>query len=244
VEGTVILAFDVSGSMAAEDLQPNRMEAAKEAALSFVQRQPASVLVGVVAFSDTGFSVQPPTDDQSAVLAAISRLKPERGTSLGQGIIASLNAIAMDAGGAPIELTETPELPQGNYPSAIIVLLTDGENNEPPSPLEAARAAHDLGVRIFTVGIGSAAGAPLEVEGFTIHTRLDEAMLQQIARSTQGKYFNAETEADLREIYEDIRPELVVKPESMEVTSIFAGLGIVILLVGSALSLLWFGRVP
>jgi Ca-activated chloride channel family protein len=94
VEGTVLLTFDVSGSMAAEDLQPNRMEAAKEAARAFVEQQPRSVQIGVLAFSDSGLAVQAPTNDQDAVLAAINRLSPQRGTSLGQGILAALNTIA------------------------------------------------------------------------------------------------------------------------------------------------------
>ena len=90
----MILAFDVSGSMAADDLKPTRMDAAKAAAKAFVERQPPGVVIGVVAFSDAGLSVQAPTDDQAAVLAAIDRLGPEQGTSLGQGILASLSAIA------------------------------------------------------------------------------------------------------------------------------------------------------
>src|ERR687884_774828 len=93
VEGTVILAFDVSGSMAADDLKPSRMEAAKAAARDFVQRQPATVQIGVVAFSDGGLAVQAPTNDQAAILAAINRLAPQRGTSLGQGILMALNTI-------------------------------------------------------------------------------------------------------------------------------------------------------
>ena len=100
VEGTVILAFDVSGSMAAEDMKPTRMEAAKTAAQDFIKSQPISVQIGVVAFSDSGFSVQPPTNDQGAILAAVNRLSPERGTSLANGILVSLKAIA-DANSVP-----------------------------------------------------------------------------------------------------------------------------------------------
>ena len=95
VEGTVILAFDISGSMAADDLKPTRMEAAKVAARDFVQRQPPTVQIGVVAFSDNGFTVQAPTNNQDTILAAINRLTPQRGTSLGQGILASLKTIAV-----------------------------------------------------------------------------------------------------------------------------------------------------
>jgi len=250
IEGTVILAFDVSGSMAADDMKPTRMEAAKAAARGFVQRQPASVQIGVVAFSDNGFAVQAPTNDQEAILASINRLTPQRGTSLANGILASLNTIAAGAG-APLQLssnrspTPTPTpVPKEAYTSAVIVLLTDGENTVSPDPLAAAQAAADRGVRIYTVGVGSAAGATLHIEGFTIHTQLDEAMLQRISLLTDGAYSNAESEQDLRTIYENLDPQLVIKPEKMEVTSIFAGASILMLLIGGAFSLLWFGRLP
>jgi Ca-activated chloride channel homolog len=259
-EGTVILAFDVSGSMAADDLKPTRMEAAKAAARDFVERQPRSVQIGVVAFSDSGFAVQVPTNDQEAVLAAINRLTPQRGTSLGQGILASLKTIDLSTGqriqgetnGEPphlSNLTPTPAptpspVPKGTYTSAVIVLLTDGENNESPDPNDAAQAAADRGVRIYTVGIGSAAGTTLHVNGFTVHTELDEAMLQQIAQLTDGAYYNAENQEDLRTIYDNLGSQLVIKPEKTEVTALFAGAGILALLIGSTCSLLWFSRVP
>jgi Ca-activated chloride channel family protein len=252
LEGTVILAFDVSGSMAADDLEPTRMEAAKAAAREFVVQQPRSVLIGVVAFSDSGFGVQAPTNDQEAVLATIDRLAPQLGTSLANGIFASLNTLAAEERSAPrlyTDLTPVPTpkptpMPAGVYRPAVIVLLTDGENNTDPDPLDAAQAAADRGVRIHTVGIGSAEGTTLEIEGFAVHTQLDEALLQQISEATGGTYYNAENEQDLFRIYENLDPQWVAKPEKMEVTSIFAGVSILILLVGSTFSLLWFSRVP
>ncbi len=254
IEGTVILAFDVSGSMAAEDLEPNRMEAAKAAARDFVQKQPPSIQIGVVAFSDSGFSVQTPTNDQAAILASIDRLTPRRGTSLANGILASLKSIDAMRNPPPAprlysDLTPAPEptptpVPEGEYASAVIILLTDGENNERPDPLAAAQAAADRGVRIHTIGIGSVAGTTIHVEGFTVHTRLDEALLQEIAQVTDGLYFNAGNEEDLRMIYENIDPQLVIRPEKTEVTSIFAGASILILLVGGTFSLAWFSRLP
>jgi len=123
-------------------------------------------------------------------------------------------------------------------------LLTDGENTDAPNPLEAAQEASDRGVRIYTVGIGSAAGATLQINGFTVHTRLDEAMLQQISEIAEGAYYRAENEEDLHSIYEDLSTRLVIKPEKMEVTSIFAGASILVLLMGGTFSLLWFGRLP
>jgi Ca-activated chloride channel family protein len=253
VEGTVILAFDVSGSMAADDLNPTRMEAAKAAAREFVQQQPRSVLIGVIAFSDSGFAVQVPTNDQEAILTTIDRLTPERGTSLANGILASLNTIAaVGAEPAPslyTNLTPTPTptptpVPEGTYTPAVIVLLTDGENNESPDPLEAAQAAADRGVRIHTIGIGSAAGATLNIDGFLVHTQLNEALLQQISELTGGTHYNAENAEDLRTVYENLDPQLVIKPEKIEVTSIFAGTSILVLLIGGTFSLMWFSRLP
>lgn len=247
-EGTVILAFDVSGSMAADDLEPTRLEAAKVAAQDFIERQPSSVQIGVVAFSGSGFAVQPPTNDPEAILAAINRLDPELGTSLAQGILASLDVIAPNNGQASSlnsdpQPTPTP-VPDGTYTSASIVLLTDGENTAPPDPFEAAQIAADRGVRIYTIGIGSSAGTILHVNGFTVHTQLDEATLQQISEITGGTYYNAQDEENLRKIYADLTPQLVVESEKMEITSILAGASILILLVGGVFSLLWFSRLP
>ncbi len=252
IQGTVILAFDVSGSMAADDLKPTRMEAAKAAVQSFIERLSPSVQIGVVAFSDSGLSVQVPTNDKDELLSAIGRLTSQRGTSLANGILASLKTIET-SNGAPTNyysnLTPTPAptptpMPKGVYTSSVIILLTDGENNQNPDPLAVAQTAADRGVRIYTVGIGSPTGADLHVDGFTIHTQLDEAMLQQISQITGGTYYNAENEEDLLTIYDNLNPTLVVKPEEMEVTSIFAGISILFLLIGGAISLLWFGRVP
>src|SRR5581483_2512313 len=133
-------------------------------------------------------------------------------------------------------------VPQGAYIPAVIILLTDGENNENPNPLAAAQAAANQGVRIYTVGIGSAAGTTLHVNGFTVHTQLDEALLKQISQMTGGSYYNAESAQDLKNIYDDLDPQLTIKPQKMEVTSLFAGAGIIVLMLGGLYSLLWFGR--
>ena len=250
LEGTVILAFDVSGSMAATDMQPNRMEAAKAAAREFVLRQPRSVLVGVVAFSDSGLSVQTPTNDQDLVLAAIGRLAPQRGTSLGEGVLKSVDAIVVSRGDPPkiyTNLTPTPAAeptPAIDDGSAAIVLLTDGENNVAPDPLAAAQYAAEQGVRLYPIGIGSPEGATLEVEGFTVHTQLDERLLRSMAELSQGAYFSAANQEELQTIYDSINLKLVVKPEKTEVTALVAGIGGLALLIGAALSILWLGRMP
>jgi len=247
VEGTVILSFDVSGSMAAGDLEPTRMEAAKAAARKFVERQPSSILIGVVAFSDSGFSIQVPTTDESLVLAAIDRLAPERGTSIARGILSSLMVIAAADPAAGYYTNRSPEptpVPDGTYAPAAIVLLSDGENTQSPDPLAAAEVAAARGVRIHTVGVGSAAGTTLEVEGFKVHSRLDEPMLRRISEITGGSYHAADNPADLGAIYDSIDTHLVIRPEPMEVTSLFAGVGLLALFVGGIASVLWLGRLP
>ena len=250
VEGTVILTFDISGSMAATDLQPTRLEAAKVAARAFVERQPTSVLIGVVAFSDGGLSVQAPTNETNDVLAAINRLSPQRGTSLAQGIQAALNTLAaMNAERSFLSDDTRPTpgptiVPAGSNGATAIILLTDGENNVEPDPLEAAQAAANAGVRVYTVGVGSAAGVNLDLDGFSVFTQLNEPTLKQIAQVTEGAYYNAASAEDLESIYSGLDLQLVVRPEDMEITSIVAGLGVVLLLLGGGLSLVWFGRLP
>ena len=246
VEGTVVLAFDVSNSMMADDLEPTRMEVAKAAARAFVENQPSTVQISVVAFSNGGLVVQPPTDDQTATLAAIDRLGPQGATSLGQGIFGALNAIAGEAISIdPAALEEGAELPDiGHYPSAVVLLMTDGENTASPDPLQIAQLAAQAGVRIFPVGIGSPEGAVLQIEGYNILSQLDETTLQQIASLTNGSYYRAGDEESLQEVYEHVDLQLTISGEKMEVTAIFAGLGLLLFLIGGVLSLLWFGRMP
>ena len=250
-EGIVILAFDVSGSMAAEDFEPNRLEAAKIIAIDFVERQPPTVRIGVVAFSEGGFSVQLPSNDQAAIIESIQRLTPQRGTSLANGIIVSLNTIANATGQAPIVGFDEANVPAPLVPvepmeneSAVIVLLTDGENNMEPDPIEAAQFAADRGIQIHTIAIGSVEGTVVTVNGITVFTQVNEEGLQQISELTGGLYFNAQNEEELAEVYESIEPNFVFDPEETEVTAVFAGISILILLFGGMLSLLWFSRVP
>jgi Ca-activated chloride channel homolog len=253
-EGTVILAFDVSGSMAATDISPTRIAAARTAAKDFVANQPSSISIGVVAFSDSGVSVQVPTTDPATIANAIERLAPQKGTSLAAGITASLDAIAAsergpysndyysNASAAPTP-TATP-VPAGYHAPAAIVLLTDGENNERPDPLAAAQVAANQGVRIFTVGIGSANGTDLDVNGVHVHTQLNAAELQQISQMTGGTYYSATDAQQLRSVYDNLNTQLVATPQLTELTSVFAGLSVLMLLAGGMGSLLWLGRMP
>jgi Ca-activated chloride channel family protein len=255
-EGTVILAFDVSASMGATDLQPTRIDAAKAAAKDFVARQPLSITIGVVAFSDSGVSVQQPTNDQATVIAAIDRLTPERGTSVAEGILASLKVIAIAEAGpyandyytnaspAPTATPTPTPVPAGTHAPAAIVLLSDGENNESPDPMAAAQAAANQGVRIYTVGLGSAAGTTVTVNGFQLHTQLDAATLQGISQVTDGTYYGATDAQQLLSIYDNLDTGLVLQPQLTEITSLFAGASLLLLIAGALTSLLWLGRLP
>lgn len=235
-DGTVVLAFDVSASMKATDLEPSRIEAAKAAARTFVQRQPSTVRISVVTFGTSGLIICQPTDDREQVLAAIDRISVEGGTALGKGIQTSLSAIA----GRAIQLDEpqTGMEPQtddiGYFPSAAIVLLSDGENTTPPDPLAAAELASGAGVRVYPVGVGSADGAVVDIDGTRVATSLDEQTLKEIAQTTDGEYFAAADEQQLSEIYGRIDLKWRVESEEREATGVFAGIGALTLAAAGA----------
>jgi Ca-activated chloride channel family protein len=249
-EGIVVLAFDISGSMAATDFSPTRMEAAKKAARSFVERQPPAVQIGIVAFSDSSYTVQAPVTDRTAVIAAINRLAPERGTSLGRGIRAALDAIERvenPTKGFYVNRSPDPSpdpVPAGSHDSAAIVVLSDGQNNEDPDPIEAAQTAADRGIRIHTVGMGTPEGTTLDINGFRVHTQLDEELLTRISDMTAGTYYDADDQESLQKIYDGLDTHLVVRPQDIEVTSLFAGAGVIAILLGAVASVIWLGRVP
>ena len=244
-EGTVILAFDVSASMAAKDLEPNRIDAAKAAARTFVQKQPSTVRVGVVAFSGSGLVTQEPTTDKATVVAAIDRLTPQGGTALASGLQTALSAIVgrpvlLDSGpGNPLE-PRGPDL--GYHGSAAVILLSDGENTTGTDPLDVADIASGAGVKVYPIGLGRPEGTVLTLDGFQVATRLDEPMLREIAAHTDGTYFPAADTQALASVYDSIALEWTVAEEHVELTALFAAVGAVLLLAGVGLSFLWFGR--
>jgi Ca-activated chloride channel family protein len=244
-EGTVVLAFDVSNSMRADDLEPTRIAAAKRAALAFVERQPRTIRIGVVAFGDSAVTVLRPTTAKEDVKAAIERLSVGGGTSLGQGLFASLRAIA----GKPLTIDEsalnsdTGSVDVGFFGSSAIVLLSDGENTSPPDPLDIAEVASTAGVPVHTIGVGTKQGAVIEVDGFNIATALDEELLTKIAGVTDGTYDHAADAAALARIYDSVDLDFKSTKKPREVTALFAAAGGFLLAVGSLLSIAWFGRV-
>lgn len=244
-EGTVILAFDVSSSMMATDLAPTRLRAAQDAAKAFVEDQPDTIRMGVVAFSDGGLVTQQTTDSRADVLAAIDRLTPQGGSSLGKGIFTALGAIA----GKPIVLDDAAaegdldNVDIGYFGSAAIVLLSDGENTAEPDPAAVAELASVAGVHIHTIGIGSPQGTVVDIDGFKVSTALDEATLTRIAEVTDGTYSAAADPEALKDVYRSIDLRIATEAETTEVTGLVAGAAALLLFVGAALSLVWFGRV-
>ena len=243
-QGTVILAFDVSNSMRADDLEPSRIAAAKQAATAFVKRQPRTIRIGVVTFGDGAVTALRPTKVKTDVLAAIKRLSVGGGTSLGQGLYTSLETIA----GKPLTIDESAlerddaAVDIGFFGSSAIVLLSDGENTSRLDPLRIAEVASTAGVRIHAIGIGTDEGI-VEIDGFSIATALDEALLTEIAEVTDGSYEQAGDAAALNGIYESIDLELKSVHERREVTALLAAASGVLLALGSVLSIAWFGRV-
>lgn len=270
--GTVILALDISGSMRARDIKPSRFEAAKAAARTFIENQPRQVRVGIVAFAGTAALVQAPTTVRDDLYGAIERLRPQRATAVGSAILVSLDAIFEDAKKAEAGLSDQangtdpqpdPSAPQqspdqplqstaetpppapvapGSYTSAAIVLLTDGQTNTGPDPLDAADQAANRGVRIFTVGVGTTRGDVVGAEGRSFRVALDEDTLKKIAQNTVGSYYKATDEGELMRIYKALSVRLVMGRDSMEITALFAGIALAVLLVGALLSQLWFNR--
>ncbi len=233
---TIILAMDVSGSMRAVDVKPNRISAAQAAAKAFVAEQPSN---------------------------AIDRFQLQRGTAIGSGIIVSLATIFPDAGidvssliygryasrGVPLDQAGKPEkppfkpVPPGSYTSAAIILLTDGQRTTGPDSMEAARMAADRGVRVFTVGIGTTKGETIGYEGWSMRVRLDEDTLKAIADVTRGQYFYAGTSTDLKKVYESLNTRFLLEKKDMEISALFAAAAALTGLVSALLSLLWFNRI-
>jgi Ca-activated chloride channel family protein len=265
---TIILALDVSGSMRAKDVEPDRITAAQNAAKTFINEQPRSTRIGIVAFAGTASLVQPPTQSREDLHAAIERLQLQRATAIGSGILVALKAIFPDvdfdlratnprlnAAGSPGKggplagpLATPPgdkpkPVPPGSYKSAAIILLTDGQATTGPDPIEAARMAAERGIRVYTVGVGTPNGEILVGEGWSMRVRLDEETLKQIANLTSAEYFYAGTAVDLKKIYQSLNSRFVLEKKETEITAIFAATAALTILLSALLSLLWFNRI-
>jgi len=257
--GTLMLVIDVSGSMQATDVKPNRMDSTKAAAAEFVERQPKGVKIGVVSFSDFGALVQAPTRDKDLVMKALDRLKPQRGTNIGGGLQTALDALyegsdtprpttapaGPNASPRPVTTPQPSAAPRdAKTPTASIVLVSDGESNVGPPPLEVAQEAQKAGVKIYTIGIGTREGVNLNIQGRRVFTRLDEDSLKGMAEMTGGRYLTAQNDAELRTVYDELAREREFEEEKTEITFGFTAGALALSLIGGVLSLLWFNRLP
>lgn len=262
---TIILAMDVSGSMRATDVQPNRLVAAQNAAKAFLKDLPLNVRVGIVAFAGTASVVQPSTLSREDLVAAIDKFQLQRGTAIGNGIVVSLaeifpnagisleamqsgrdrqRGVALDQAGKDKDAKPAfvPVAP-GSYTSAAIILLTDGQRTTGVDSLDAAKVAADRGIRVYTVGVGTVDGETIGFEGWSMRVKLDEETLKGIARTTQAEYFYAGTAADLKKVYETLSSRLAVEKKETEISGLMALVAAALALLSAGLSLAWFNRI-
>jgi len=263
---TIMLAMDVSGSMRATDVQPNRLVAAQNAAKAFLADLPRNVRVGIVAFAGTAAVVQPPTLNREDLVTAIDKFQLQRGTAIGNGIVVSLSELFPDAGidlasmqygrertrGTSIDQSSKDDkagkkdfvpVAPGSYTSAAIILLTDGQRTTGVDSLEAAKVAADRGVRVYTVGVGTVDGETIGFEGWSMRVKLDEETLKGIARATQAEYFYAGTAADLKKVYETLSSRIAVEKKETEISGLVALMAAALALLSAGLSLAWFNRI-
>ena len=263
---TIILAMDVSGSMRATDVQPNRLVASQNAAKAFLKELPRHVKVGIVAFAGSAQVVQPVTLSREDLNVAIDRFQLQRATAIGSAIVVALSELfpgevdlaSVTYGrasndpfapqGRAIDQPQTEKkpfepVPPGSYGSAAIILLTDGQRTTGVDTDEAAKMAADRGVRVYTVGVGTVDGEVIGFEGWSMRVRLDEDTLKAVARDTKGEYFYAGTAENLQQVYESLSTRLTVEKKETEVSGLLALAAAVLVLLSAGLSLFWFNRV-
>lgn len=264
-KATVILAIDVSRSMCSTDIPPNRLEVAKDAALSFIRNNSAGRQVGIVAFAGFAELIQPPTTDLKLLENAITYLTPARRTAIGSAILRSLDAIAeVDNRVAPSELkssdqTTPPQTSAEDYVPHIIVLLTDGASNAGPLPVSAAEQAVERHVRVYTIGFGTTnnssamncgdddpfgggfgpnfgGGGGL---GGGFRREIDEATLTQIADMTGGKYYLASSATELQDVFENLPTYVIATRQTTEISVFFTAFAVLMAVLAITLAFLW-----
>jgi Ca-activated chloride channel family protein len=266
---TIILAMDVSRSMRAKDVEPNRITAAQAAAKEFIEQMPNNLRVGIVTFAGTASIVQTPTENREDLIAAIDRFQLQRATATGSGLIMSLSLLLPEAGidleswvfdrnfsrfgggtaGADrtrrLEKAEkkdfTPVAP-GSYKNGAIILMSDGRRTTGPDPIEAAKMAADRGVRVYTVGFGTKEGGTIDFDGWSAYVMLDEETLKQVAKITDAEYYHAGTAADLKKVYQTLNSKLALESRDTEISALLSALAALLAFCAAGLSLMWFHR--
>ncbi len=257
-KATVILVLDTSGSMAAPDVPPSRLDAARLAARVFLDNFPQGPKVGLVSFSTYATLNVPPTPDHEAVKQALAALKPQEATAIGDGIAVALKAIpgrhadtqdAAPSPAAPFAPVPTPPPPPAvkpeDLPPAAIVLLSDGgQNAGTADPLRMALLARQQKVKIYTIGLGQPGGGVFMYQGQMVLVPFDPTLLQQIATVTDGKFFFTPSAKDLAQVYKDLGRTIGWETRKTEVSALFVGGAGALMLGGGLVSLLWMGRLP
>jgi Ca-activated chloride channel family protein len=243
---TIILALDVSVSMLQADIQPNRLAVAKKAALSFIEKQQSRSQIGIVAYAGIAQVVQPPTTDGEELEKAIQNLTTGRGTAVGEGILTSINTIAefnqnVVASSKSKNAPAPPPIPAGTHVPDIIVLLTDGANNTGFDPMEAAQQAADRGLRVYTIGYGTASGAVERGNNFQggFNRGIDEPTMKKIAALTGGEYFAASSAGELEKIFASLPTVLFTRDELTEISVYFAAFAALLAIISITLAQLW-----
>ena len=258
---TIILTIDVSRSMCSTDISPNRLEAAKSAALDFIEAQEANVQIGIVAFAGYAVVIQEPTTDRNLLDTAIQNLTTARRTAIGSGLLTSLEALSEidDSLPSPFSGVEPEPMPEGEYAPYMVVLLTDGVNTTGPEPLFAAEYAKTRGIRVYTIGFGTDQNeSPMNCGGFqgspdagqfffggggggggNFRRGIDEETLKQVSALTGGAYFAASSTGELQDVFRNLPVQLMTVTETTEVSVIFVTLGAVFVLLAIVLSMIW-----
>jgi Ca-activated chloride channel family protein len=259
---TIMLAIDVSLSMRVMDVKPTRMVAAQEAARTFLHELPQNIQVGIVTFAGSAQVAQQATIDRPSLIGAIDAIQMQMGTAVGSAIVLCLAELFPDHGidlgemifgsrrktrswdesGRARPMPITPVAP-GSYDSAAIILLSDGRRTTGVDTLEAAKMAADRGIRIYVVGLGTIDGHVAAGEGMAIYLQLDEPTLREVARMTGGEYYHAGTAEDLRSVYQKLGSRLQIRTRETELTGVLAMVAAILIVAGSCLSVLWFGRI-
>ena len=262
---TVLLAIDTSGSMAAPDVLPTRLDAAKAAARAFLDALPQGPKVGLVSFSTYATLMVPPTPDHEAVKQVLATLKTQEATAIGDGIAVALKALpgrivqtqepnpspfapSLPASPTPPPAappsSEAPAQPQDLPPAAIILLSDGGQNAGTEDPLRMALLARQQKVKIYTIGVGAPGGGVFNYQGQMVFVPFDPTLLQQLAALTDGKFFFAPSSKDLTQVYRDLGHVIGWERRKMEVSALVVGSAGVFMLGGGLLSLFWMGRLP
>jgi len=238
-EATVIMVTDTSGSMLAKDVLPDRLTAAREAALTLAKQVPEDFRIGLIKFGSHAEQVVEPTTDRGQLRLALNSLKVAGGTAMGDGL-----KLGLEAAQAPIPdgLGGTRKLPTA------IVLLSDGASTRGEDPIDIAQQAKKAKIRVYTVALGTPNGTleTKRADGTTRNEKVppDTLTLQDIARDTGGRYFNAPDADQLEAVYAGLATRFATVREKQEMTATFAGAGLVLLLGGLSFSLLRGGRLP